>query len=66
MEDAMIISKGSLDRGFAHGQVYKTEVRNIPNPCLRYDKCLFKVFFTPFARRSDSRVFFWIGLCDAI
>jgi len=28
MEDAMIISKGSLDRGFAHGQIYKTEVRN--------------------------------------
>ena len=27
MEDAMIINKGSLERGFAHGQVYKTEVR---------------------------------------
>ena len=26
MEDAMIISKGSLERGFAHGYVYKTEV----------------------------------------
>ena len=27
MEDAMIINKGSLERGFAHGQVYKTEVK---------------------------------------
>ena len=28
MEDAMIINKGSYDRGFAHGSVYKTEVTN--------------------------------------
>ena len=27
MEDAMIINKASLERGFAHGQIYKTEVR---------------------------------------
>ena len=26
MEDAMIINKGSYDRGFAHGSVYKSEV----------------------------------------
>lgn len=26
MEDAMIINKGSFERGFAHGQIYKTEV----------------------------------------
>lgn len=25
MEDAMVINHASLDRGFAHGQVYKTE-----------------------------------------
>ncbi|XP_057292980.1 DNA-directed RNA polymerase I subunit RPA2-like isoform X4 [Hydractinia symbiolongicarpus] len=29
MEDAMIINKGSLERGFAHGQIYKTEVVNL-------------------------------------
>lgn len=26
MEDAMVINKAALDRGFAHGQIYKTEV----------------------------------------
>ena len=26
MEDAMIINKGSYDRGFAHGSIYKAEV----------------------------------------
>ena len=26
MEDAMIINKGSYDRGFAHGSIYKSEV----------------------------------------
>ena len=26
MEDAMIINKSSLERGFAHGQIYKSEV----------------------------------------
>jgi len=31
MEDAMIINKGSLERGFAHGQIYKTEVVNLAN-----------------------------------
>lgn len=25
MEDAMVINRGSLQRGFAHGQVYKSE-----------------------------------------
>ena len=25
MEDAMIINKASLDRGFAHGTIHKTE-----------------------------------------
>ena len=25
MEDAMVINRNSLERGFAHGQVYKTE-----------------------------------------
>ena len=27
MEDAMILNKGSFERGFAHGTVYKTEVK---------------------------------------
>ena len=27
MEDAMILNKGSYDRGFAHGSIYKTEVQ---------------------------------------
>lgn len=26
MEDAMVINKGSLERGFAHGSVYSTEI----------------------------------------
>jgi len=26
MEDAMIINKMALDRGFAHGSIYKTEL----------------------------------------
>lgn len=26
MEDAMVINRGSLQRGFAHGQVYKPEI----------------------------------------
>lgn len=26
MEDAMVINRGSLQRGFAHGQVYKSEI----------------------------------------
>ncbi|XP_071812043.1 DNA-directed RNA polymerase I subunit RPA2-like isoform X2 [Apostichopus japonicus] len=26
MEDAMVLNKAALDRGFAHGQIYKTEV----------------------------------------
>ena len=26
MEDAMIINKGSYERGFAHGSIYKSEV----------------------------------------
>lgn len=26
MEDAMVINRGSLQRGFAHGQIYKPEV----------------------------------------
>lgn len=26
MEDAMVINRGSLQRGFAHGQVYKSEL----------------------------------------
>ncbi|EEQ98697.1 DNA-directed RNA polymerase I subunit, putative [Perkinsus marinus ATCC 50983] len=30
MEDALIISKGSYDRGFKHGSVYKTKVINCP------------------------------------
>lgn len=25
MEDAMVINRGALQRGFAHGQVYKSE-----------------------------------------
>ena len=25
MEDAIVINRASLDRGFAHGQIYKTE-----------------------------------------
>ena len=32
MEDAMIINKGSYERGFAHGSVYKSEVRNYTRP----------------------------------
>lgn len=26
MEDAMIINKAALERGFAHGSIYKTEL----------------------------------------
>jgi DNA-directed RNA polymerase I subunit RPA2 len=26
MEDAMVINRGSLQRGFAHGQVYKSDI----------------------------------------
>ena len=29
MEDAMIINKASLDRGFAHGTIHKTEEANL-------------------------------------
>jgi len=29
MEDAMIINKGAYDRGFAHGTVYKSYLRDI-------------------------------------
>ena len=27
MEDAMVLNKASYERGFAHGSVYKSEVR---------------------------------------
>ena len=29
MEDAIIINKSSYERGFCHGQIYKTEVFNV-------------------------------------
>jgi DNA-directed RNA polymerase I subunit RPA2 len=29
MEDAMIINKGSYERGFAHGAVYKSYIREL-------------------------------------
>ena len=29
MEDAMIINKGAYDRGFAHGCVYKSYIRDL-------------------------------------
>jgi hypothetical protein len=34
MEDAMIISKSSYERGFGHGSVYKTLVRGRGGVCL--------------------------------
>ena len=30
MEDAMIINKGSMERGFAHASVYKTKTIDLP------------------------------------
>ena len=29
MEDAMVINKGSFERGFGHASVYKTEIINL-------------------------------------
>ena len=29
MEDAMILSKASVERGFANGNIYKCEVRGV-------------------------------------
>ncbi len=29
MEDAMILNKGSVERGFKHATVYKSEVTNV-------------------------------------
>lgn len=33
MEDAMILNKSSVDRGFAHASVYKTEAIDLKGRC---------------------------------
>uniref|UniRef100_A0A8C8SUU6 DNA-directed RNA polymerase subunit beta n=1 Tax=Pelusios castaneus TaxID=367368 RepID=A0A8C8SUU6_9SAUR len=40
MEDAMIVSKASWERGFAHGSVYKTESIDLSEKIKQGDDCL--------------------------
>ena len=49
MEDAMIINKSSLERGFAHGQIYKSEVsiKHSVSDCYKLLKiAIFKVMIS--------------------
>ena len=40
MEDAMIINKSALERGFASGSIYKCEVSDLPLTMLRLLKLI--------------------------
>ncbi|XP_047136154.1 DNA-directed RNA polymerase I subunit RPA2 isoform X2 [Hydra vulgaris] len=42
MEDAMIINKSSLERGFCHGQIYKTELVDLEEKYIDSSGCAFR------------------------
>ena len=44
MEDAMILNKGAYDRGFGHGCVYKSYIRELNEQATGSKKSRFKMF----------------------
>lgn len=67
MEDAMILNKSSVERGFAHATVYKSEVIIKANACLRISSLvakflgyLYSVYFV-LDNQFERKIYRWNG-----